>query len=204
MLRLQTILLLVALPLITNNTKAQNDSARNHLMIVPSYATFNALKIDYEVNIKNNHWIQLSPQYYFGKAEFFGNDHSDYKFLNLTGFGLDINHKVYICPGKWLKPGTYLSYGVAASYLTLQYINKQDVMQQTQTKSFYKIGGDLIIGFDFAIPRFPMIFGPYAGLGYRFSFTEDADIKNHFTKNYFDFAYSGNLFVFGFKMGVRF
>jgi len=196
----------IILALITNYAGAQRDSARNHLMIVPSYFSNNALRIDYEVNIGKRHWLQLSPQYYFGNTEFYTSYHSDYELNNLSGYGLDIDHKIYVSPGRKFRPGTYFSYGIAFNYLTIQYTNTEGTQPIKQSQSFPKIGGDLMIGFDFAAPfsKFPVIFGPYAGIGYRYSFTDDAGIKKHFTKSYYDFAYSGNLFIFGFKIGAWF
>jgi hypothetical protein len=203
-MRLQCFFISVTIALITANAEAQNDSARNHLMIVPHYFAFNGIRIDYERHIKKNHWIQLSPQYYFGNVEQLVSYNSDYEFRNISGVGLDLYHKIYIAPEKYHRLSTYISYGVVVNYLTLKFINSGDSLKQTLSKSFPKVGGDLIIGFDVSIPHVPIIFGSYAGIGFRYSFTDNADVKGHFTKNYYDFAYSGNLFVFGFKLGVRF
>jgi hypothetical protein len=204
MLRLKRSLIACVFALLMLHSNAQIDSAHHHLMLDPTFIAFNGIKITYELNITKNHWVELSPKFYFGSVEGMDGPGSGYEFKEVNGYGLNLEHKIYAYPKKYYKPCTYVSYGIIADYYTIKYIDTEDALKPLVENSFPKLGGDLIIGFDVILPHFPLVFGPYAGIGYRFAFTDDAGMKAHFTKNYYDYAYSGNLFVFGFKLGARF
>ena len=79
-------------------TFSQFDTVRTNLIsFVPQYVINKALRVDYEKNIQNNHWLLLAPQFYVNENT--GNEnYSDLhngNYKRLTGFGLDVYHKIY-------------------------------------------------------------------------------------------------------------
>lgn len=196
----------------TKQVNAQYDSTRNHLMIVPHYLVFDGMRIDYELKIKNNHWIQLCPQFYFKENNSSSDDNispisitnnnTNTSLRRLFGVGLDAYHKIYLGIS-YRQPGAFISYGASANYFEIEYADEGNV-SQTSTSSFSKIGGDVIIGYDLGFKKNLIIFGIYTGLGYRYSFTNNSQIKKNFTRSMYDYAYSGNIFLIGFRFGTKF
>jgi hypothetical protein len=195
--------------LTANKAEAQSDSIKNHLMFVPHYLGFNGIRIDYERKISSNHWIQLSPELYFKEKSADSDYEEDSPFFEtsstlrkLVGVGVNAYHKIYLGIS-YRKPGAYISYGASAGYFEIEYANDYG-SGTTSFNAFPKIGGDVIIGYDIGFNKNLIMIGFYTGLGFRYSFTDDDQIKKNFTRNMYDYAYSGNIFLIGIRIGTKF
>ena len=173
---------------------AQSDSTKNHVMLVPQYLILNGVRIDYERKLTKTQWLQVCPMIYLGQKT---KKSDNYDYDNLVGIGGAVYHKLY-SNSTGNGTGAYLSYGLMANYFLIEYpsttkVNKTD---------FAKVGGDVIIGYDYAVSR--LLIGAWMGLGYRYTFTENKHIIKNFSDFAIDYAYSGNILNMGVKIGILF
>jgi len=184
----------------------QDEVATKHepsklVAFVPQYLIQNGIRIDYDLKIKDNHWLQLAPQFYLREKGESSPDQSSEDFTQLYGGGIYLHHRRYISPAP-TKSGSYLSYGLGYNYFYLSYDEKHFSNYTDRYTRINKLGGEVTIGLISNIQDI-LILDFYAGLGIRYSFIDsDADNPKRFDDFYTGFGYTGNLILLGLRIGI--
>jgi hypothetical protein len=196
------ILILHLLGLSAQQDERQLDYEPSKLIaFVPQYLINNGIRIDYDIRIKNNHWLQLAPQFYLREKGESSPDQSTEDFTQLYGGGLYLHHRRYISPAPG-ENGSYLSYGVGYNYFYLSYDEKHFSNYTQRYSRINKFGGEVTIGMVATIQEV-FVLDFYAGLGVRYSMiNSDADNPKHFDDFYPDFGYTGNVILLGLRIGL--
>lgn len=190
---------------------------KSAISFVPQYLIKNGIRIDYDVKIKDHHWLQICPQFYFREKnvaspeDYYG--YYDYEpdlyhddeyddesyFNNLLGGGLNLYHRYY--PGtSWGKHLVYINYGVMAQYYHIQYDEQLYTSYMEKYTEIFKYGGDINLGVVAFLNDYIGI-DIYAGLGFRYSNRKsDADNPRKFNNFFESYGFTGNII----NAGVRF
>lgn len=203
LLILLSFLFLIAPELLLSQKEETNELSQPSKIIsfVPFYLVTNGIRIDFDTKIKENHWLQLAPQFYL--REHGDNDPGDYynnrRFSNLLGAGLHVYHKVYMNK-EFTRLNPYMSYGATWQYFNLKYNEALFNNEIERYSEINKVGGDAIVGFIFVLNNF-IALDFYGGVGYRFSFLHsDANSPEKFNEFYTDYGYKGNLITTGVRI----
>lgn len=192
------ILMLLIIPAL----KAQTDSSRFKVMsFVPQYLINNGIRIDYEVRIKNNSWIQFCPQFYLTEKGSRYNNGDNYN--EVAGVGMFAYHKIYL--NKSNSPfGAYFSYGVTYNFFSIDFDEITNSITTSENAEINKIGADLLIGFQTTVSQ-RIVLDIYTGLGGRYSeYKYSGNTKPKYNDTYWDYGYTGNLMHLGFRIGISF
>jgi hypothetical protein len=184
-----------------NNQETIPD-ARHLISLVPQYLATNGLRVDYDIRLNQNHWLQFGPTFYLRNNEL---SHSEFgtDFRHLIGSGLHVYHRYY--PGKGMSdPGIYISWGGVYQNHNITYDERLESSEMKRYSKIQKVGGDVIIGiytrlFD------PVMIDFYAGMGLRHSFVKsDAQQPKKFDDEYIGYGYTGNILILGFRLSLPF
>lgn len=182
--------------------KAQEDTSFNEVIAFhPFHLINNGIKIDYDRKVFDNHWIQISPQFYASERTD-NRDSRNYK--ELLGIGASVFHRIYL-GNRRPSLGTYFSYGFSYTHYNLKYDDDNPIAGNLLAETdINKFGGDLIIGYQTkAFER--LIFDVYAGLGVRYSDRNfRGNTQREFNKFMYDYGYTGNVLVLGIRIGFGF
>jgi hypothetical protein len=214
--------LLAAFLIVSHTAGAQQEQdetsqPKSAVSFVPQYLIQNGIRIDYDLKIKDHHWLQVCPQFYLREKNvsapdgYYGNydydpniyyeDNSDDEsyFNNLLGGGLNLYHRYY--PGNSFKNHmVYVNYGVMAQYFNIKYDEQLYSGYAERYTQIFKTGGDINLGVVTFLNDYIGI-DIYAGLGFRYSNRKsDADNPRKFNNFFESYGYSGNIV----NLGVRF
>lgn len=181
--------------------------------MVPQYTASGGLRFDIDMRIskKSNQWLIVSPQVYMLSGDRFLHDINE-----LTGFGLDVKHKIYIKPNAMKPEGFYVQYGVMFQHFAItderyhsySYIeNGVEYFGVTygETKTqLNKFGGNFHLGYQWIVGD-RIYVDLYAGPGIRLSKNNISDgFDTLFNDYWVDYGYSGTLLDAGFRIGFYF
>lgn len=199
--------------LITGSLFAQKDTTKIGGMVysfVPQFLINKGIRIDVEKQITPRSFIQICPQFYLGESK--QNSPSDYyyddnyfsdndRFNNLTGYGLNIYHKIF-SNADFLSKGVYLSYGFSYSYFDIDYYdNYLDEIINANGK-IQKYGIDFLIGYQLFLKN-KLSLDIYTGFGTRISNMDtNGPTTNRFNSKSFGYNYEGNLMHLGLRLGL--
>ncbi len=204
--------LFILFPFILSAQEDQNTrSVNNGIGVVPQYSIMNGMRVDIDLKLpKPGQWLIIGPQFYINT----GNSNL-WNYEELNGFGIDLNHRIFMKPGP-LPKGAYLAYGPVFQYFSVkdngltsyvfeefgtEYVGLRDDLIHTR---IYKFGGNLMLGYQALISEVFYI-DTYIGTGIRFSY--DNRIKGlhgYYNDGWLDLGYSGTLIVGGIRFGVVF
>ncbi|MBK8805306.1 MAG: hypothetical protein IPO21_01120 [Bacteroidales bacterium] len=196
---------------VVEQKKETKEEKRAHyttaIMIVPQIAAVNGMRIDFEFRTGKNA-IVIAPTYY-SKINY--DDYYDYKKMN--GAGLDLAYKFnLINPNKVFVP--YAAANLSYDYFSVDAINNiyeyydefgnYSPNYDLTKVGIHKVGLDALMGFQITpIPRFVIDF--CIGVGTRHSFAESEKdlVKENFSEEILDMAYSGIIPTCNFKIGIK-
>lgn len=211
----QTIFSILITAILTISVHGQdNESVANDpnfaIGFAPYYTITNGLRldIDFRTNQEKNHWLVISPQFYYDE-----NNNNYREYIEMTGFGIDFSYRVYLADNSKPK-GPHFSPG-----FTLQFFNIKDEIfipvefiqdgqtyftmeESTETSNVFKLGPNILFGYQFLINNV-MYLDIYGGLGFRFSFdNRDRQFIYRYQDWWGDYGYSGILLNGGMRIGV--
>lgn len=163
------------------------------ISFVPQYLIIDGIRIDVERQIKGKHYLQVCPQLYLNKEpKYYAN------YEKMIGGGLFIYHKYFPNENR-LKNGIYMAYGLTYNYFQFDVLDDNDEITMLKVN---KVGADLVVGYQYLLNNV-ISFDFYTGIGNRNSIFEGTrtDILYDAT---FGYGYTGNLFLFGFRIGFLF
>ncbi len=177
--------------------------------LVPQYAITSGTRIDFDIRLPGrNQWLVVAPQLYLVTE-----NSNLWNFNEMTGVGIDLQHRVFIGQGKDPR-GAYLAYGPVLQYRSVRdegltsyqyreddatYFGLHEEMMQT---GIWKTGGNLIFGYQ-ALASRSVYFDFYLGTGIRFSFdNRSSGLHGYYNEWWGDLGYSGTLMVGGFRFGL--
>ena len=201
----RTILILTVFTFfITTVLNAQTETTRPRskvMSFVPQYLINNGIRVDYEIKIKNNNWIQLCPQFYLTEKGSHTNNNTDYN--EVAGVGVFAYHKIYLSNSD--SPfGSYFSYGFAYNYFNIDFDETNNAVTTTESAQINKFGADLIIGYQTVVSQ-RIIIDIYTGVGGRYSdYKYSGTTRPKYNDTYWDYGYTGNLLHLGFRIGFYF
>jgi len=168
--------------------------------LVPQYLFVSGLRVDFEYNINKNNWIQFAPQVYQNESS---GRLINSKYRSVNGTGCMVSHKIFLYKERNSPEGAYFSYGLGYNYFDLISVNQQTNL--TSTLRVDALSSDITMGYQFIASQ-RLLFDIYWGLGTKYSFI--THISGIGTETYnatvYDFDYSGNRFVGGFRIGFIF
>ncbi len=212
-----SILFLIIAAILSMNVNGQEKEAAKKdpkiaIGFAPYYTITNGLRLDFDflANKEKSHWLVLSPQFYYDE----NNDHYQ-DYIEITGFGLDVNYRVYLADNKKPK-GPHFSPG-----FTFQFFNVKDEIfmpvefiqngqtyftmeERIENSNIVKLGPNVLIGYQFLINDV-MYIDLYGGISFRLSFNNrDSEFIDRYQDWWGDYGYSGILLNGGMRLGIVF
>jgi len=181
----------------------QESNPRSIISFLPIYMAVNAIRIDYDISLTPQHWIQIAPALYLRNNRMngstFGSD-----FLHLKGAGLHLYHRFYPGGKNFDRSNVYISYGPIYQHLYFTYMERNDNVESERYTRLERLGGDIIIGV--TAPIFDRLFLDfYAGMGLRYAFVQsNAARPKRFNYGMGAYGYSGNTLIIGLRLSVPF
>jgi len=173
---------------------------KHMISLVPQYLLINGLRVDYDLRLDQNHWIQFAPTFYLRNNEL---SHADFEsdFRHLIGGGLHVYHRFY--PGKGLfDQKVYISWGGVYQNYNITYDESFENTVMERYTRIRKFGGDVIIGINTRLFD-PLRIDFYTGMGLRHSqFDSDAKKPEKFDDVYFGYGYSGTILIMGLRISL--
>jgi hypothetical protein len=188
-------------------------SLRTGVGFVPQYTISGGLRFDIDLSISksSNQWLIVSPQVFVVSGWRY-----DHEFKNLTGFGLDLKHRVFLKPQSMKPSGYYVEYGAMFQYFSItdtrtystSYIEDGTeyftVKEGEINTNLYKFGGNFHLGHQWLIGD-KVYIDMYAGAGIRISHNNRNEGFDTWYNNFWiDYGYSGTLLDGGFRLGFYF
>lgn len=197
---------------------------KNVLAIVPQYAIFKGIRIDYERKLKSDkHWIVIAPQFYLDinnpNYYYSGSDYGVY--TSMTGIGLNMYYKTIVYQSKKGNANShlprhtfYVSAGPNFQYFSLE--NSEEVAQpytdngityyqydiEEVKKPIYRVGAIADAGWQMAFDRF--LLDIYLGVGLKYSMDGSGELITGGYADWVDPYYSGILLDGGLRVGLFF
>lgn len=180
------------------------------IALVPQYAIYNGIRLDFDFKIKPNQVLTLAPMFnYAYKSEIYYPDATNY-----TGGGLKVNYR-YFPQSSGTPVGGYLGMGLHYKYTSVEYssfdyynyeedgLTYQSYGEMDKEESFHQGGYDLLVGYQWIFDDL-LIMDLYCGWGFRASgFDPDkAGNDSFWAETIFDPAYSGFTPLLGFRVGL--
>jgi hypothetical protein len=187
--------------------------SRMGIGFVPQYAISGGMRFDIDRSISktSNQWLIVSPQVFMVTGGRFGHE-----FEELTGFGLDIKHKIYLKPNSMKPLGFYAQYGIMFQHFSIienrQYtesytengIGYYEVVEGEVNTKLNKYGGNFHLGYQWLLGN-KVYIDIYTGAGIRISHNNQIDGLDTWYNDYWvDYGYSGTLLDAGFRVGFYF
>ncbi|MBN2520843.1 MAG: hypothetical protein JXB17_10090 [Bacteroidales bacterium] len=177
------------------------------ISFTPQYMINRGLKMNIERKLNECKWIQISPELYFANNN---NSNGGDHYNELIGAGISVHKKLFFNQNSGLfspyvtnELGLYLSYGPSYNFFYLNYFSSDDNYGSQYSTYIHKIGGDVLIGYEFIIKNI-LIIDLYTGLGLRYSFIDvEGEKQNLFYRYYTGFGYTGTLFQGGMRIGLN-
>lgn len=181
----------------------------------PFTATKAGLQIEFDLRLKNNHWLAIAPQFYMDKNGYYFDSWYISSIESMYGLGIDVQHRIYL-RNRRLPKGFYVSYGPTFKFFSVdddafspitytengtEYIQLQEDVYNTK---IYKLGANLMLGYQFVF--FDMAYlDLYAGTGFRLSYdNRTSGLHKIYDNGWLNMGYSGILMVGGVRIGVTF
>ncbi|KAF5076535.1 hypothetical protein DSECCO2_160020 [anaerobic digester metagenome] len=177
------------------------DSLRASSMIsfVPQYLINNGIRVDYDVRLSGNKWLQLAPQFYLREEGSDAITQNDEDYYNLIGTGLHVYYK-NIPNIDFKRTNAYISYGVAWQLFRLEHNERVNDFVTPCNTTINKVGAEVTVGLLTTLGQNIGI-DFYAGLGFRHSFyTTNANSISRFKGGYLDYGYTGNIILLGVRL----
>jgi opacity protein-like surface antigen len=186
------------------------------IAIQPLYIHNSSLRLDFEKRLNNSPaWLQIGltsnilPKTTDDKYNNYWLILADEEFNELYGGTLDINYKRFFNR----KETWYYAGGCSFSHYNIEYVDRY-IRSFTEDGMVYhefdygplkqvinKVGMNTFIGYQ--PPTTSFLFDVFMGLGYRYSFRKNDDLK-HFNYSPFSFGYKGIVLIAGVRFGVKF
>lgn len=222
-LRLKLILLLTLCIITTcklsiSQEKIEENNSEKSIIItfLPQYVAINGLRVDLDIPLRRNKsYIILSPQFYLGTngSIFFGNEYN-----RMNGFGLNMQHRVFIKENIEGPKGWYIMWGPTYQHFNL-YVDSYQLTDYPEYGSYYmtfaegeanhpinKFGLDISMGRQWIIGKTFVLDG-YTGVGIRMAYDKDWEMSvkdgNPFGSDIpFEYGFSGTTLVIGLRIGI--
>lgn len=179
---------------------AQESQPKHMVSFLPIYMAVNAIRIDYDFSLSNQHWIQVAPLLFLRNYTIQPFEENP-EFTRLKGVGLHLYHRFYPAGKDFERVNVYISYGPIYQNLHFTYIEGSDLEFERYTH-LHRLGGDVIIGV--TAPIFDMLMLDfYAGMGIRHSLIEsNATRPERFNLFMGDYGFSGNTLLLGIRLSI--
>ncbi|RLD24428.1 MAG: hypothetical protein DRI71_02595 [Bacteroidetes bacterium] len=196
---------------------------KNIIAIVPQYAFFRGIRIDYERSLKGgNHWLVIAPQFYLdvnNSAYYYSSGYGGYE--TMTGIGINLYYKTIVYESRkgnvnsnLPRHSFYISGGPNFQYFNLQ--NSEEVAQpftnngttyyqyniEAVNKPIYRIGAVADVGWQMAFDRF--LLDLYLGVALKYSMDGNGDLINETYSDWVEPTYTGILLDGGLRLGLFF
>lgn len=207
------IIFCVTIPLLCISQESGLNSLRNGFGFVPLYTISGGLRFDIDRSISktSNQWLIFSPQLFIVTGNRYGHE-----FEQLTGFGIDIKHRVFLKPQNLKPENLYFEYGGMFQYFSIydyrtystsyfengiEYFTVEEGNINTR---LCKYGGNFHFGYQWLFGE-KVYLDLYAGAGIRVSFNNrNEGFDTWYNNSWVDYGYSGTLLDAGFRFGFYF
>jgi hypothetical protein len=171
-------------------------------------------RVDLEKRVKDSrHWIIAGPQIYSGTINYRRNSFEDGEQQKLSGFGLELQHKIMMDSGKAVY--TYVTYGAAFHKFTIGYESPSWVTVQDDGLTYYKYAiapqkekiyrwsGLVTAGMFVPLSRY-FFMDLYTGIGMRNSTIKATTPNYPDYDGFLNYGFTGVYPIAGMKLGVAF
>ncbi len=186
----------------------------------PQLMFIRGLRADVDIHLgRSKSWLIIAPAYFLAKKqnntyyETYDDYNSSNSYKNLQGFGVEVNHRIYVT-NNLMPEGVYLSYGVMYNYYDLTYedegwgdIKYVDLDAITyglfeHTTTINKVGPSILIGYQKKVLD-RIYVDIFCGGGMRYSFIKTSSLlPRNFNSDPFQFGYTGTVPLVGFRIGI--
>ena len=195
------LLLPLLLFFILNGYSQEEHKKETIYSFMPQYLINRGIRVDVERQIGPRNYLMLCPQFYLSEKDDDNFAYEKNSFTYLIGGGLNVYHKIFAFEN-YKEYGLYLSYGISYNYFNIEYIDNSGDVDISAKGDIHKVGGDLILGYQFFIKDVVSI-DVFTGLGTRYSYMNAAGADtDRFNTSYFGYNYTGNILLLGLRIGV--
>jgi hypothetical protein len=180
--------------------------------MVPQYAFVNGFRPDFDFRLgkAKNQWLIVSPQIYLSSER-----NGLFKYNNMWGTGLEIQHRHYLKAGNNQPEGAYLGYGPVFQHFSIdeERLYSEKVIENgieytfikygPVTTNINKFGFTLTSGYQALISNV-VYFDFYIGAGIRLSFDDSgtSGFSRIYNGWYGGYGYSGTMITAGVRVGM--
>ncbi len=220
-MKLYTSLLTIFLVSTSVQAQERKNNFDFYVFGVPQYIVTNGIRIDFDIHTKGTKkWWIISPYFYSDKSSLdllnlSVDDYYDaYSYDNLIGGGLGVFRKKYLSQ-KYDDRRIYLAAGGEYKYFQIEgdnytyveYTGEDGLLYQHMDDIDYQMKintGSLKAYIGFQSELFAFLFTDvFMGVGLRFSHhSSPQDVTIKYNRGYFDYGYTGTMFVFGVRFGI--
>lgn len=161
------------------------------------------------------HSVVVTPQLYSGQITSFTSRLSLAQEDRVRGYGLNIQHRVYLDDRSRPQHGLYIGYGLQYQHFQLNYeANSWTLQQDANGLSYYQFaprpqrtlinryGGAVGLGGQFFLPGTPAFVDLYMGFGYRHAKRRAPTPDGLYDKSSLDYGHSGTYTPLAIRIGV--
>lgn len=163
----------------------------------------------------SRHSLVLTPQWYRGRVNDLTSDLHQNGADRVRGYGLDVQHRIYLGPQLTPFDGFYVSYGVSYQHFRMQFqapgwlaepgpdgLYYYQYRLRDQTETIDRYGASVVLGRQVLFPNTPVFFDTYLGIGLRQATSRSVIPGNYYVASMSDYGHEGLYIPVGFRLGV--
>lgn len=186
-----------------------------------SVGTFPLLAGGYHLSLEkpwrpgSRHSVVLTPQWYRGRVHDLTSDLHQNGADRVRGYGLDVQHRIYLGPQLPAFDGFYVGYGVSYQHFRMQFqapgwlaepgpdgLYYYQYRLRDQTETIDRYSASAVLGRQVLFPNTPVFFDAYLGIGLRKATSRSVIPGNYYAASMSDYGHEGLYIPVGFRLGV--
>ncbi|WP_022824325.1 hypothetical protein [Hymenobacter norwichensis] len=159
--------------------------------------------------------LVITPQFYRGNVQALTSELVEGSSNRVRGYGLAIQHRLYLTKQAKLLEGFYFSYGPHYQHFEMQFqalswepevapsgLTYYQYRSRGQQETIDRYGAAAVLGGQLFLPDLPIFLDVFTGLGLRKSSSRSTLSGNRYASSMSDYGASGFYFPIGFRVGV--
>ncbi|GGG51782.1 hypothetical protein [Hymenobacter glacieicola] len=159
-------------------------------------------------------WV-VTPQLYYGPVSNFTSDLSEGQQDRVRGYGLDVQHRIYLGEETTGVEGFYIAYGPSYQHFRLAFQSRSwapelgangltyyEYRLRPQTEVIDRYGVCAVIGTQTFLPGTPLFVDAFLGIGLRKASSRSTVNGTRYTSGMSDYGHEGSYIPLGFRIGA--
>ncbi|RSK32442.1 hypothetical protein [Hymenobacter metallilatus] len=183
--------------------------------LLPLVASGYHVSIEKPWGAGSRHSFLLTPQGYRGPVNDLTSDLHEAGTDRVRGYGLEVQHRIYLGPNPHPADGYYVAYGASFQHFRMQFQAKSwqpeagpdnlyyyEYRLRAQTETIDRYGASLVLGRQLAFPNTPFYLDAYLGLGLRETGSRTTMPQKQYVSSISDYGSAGLYMPVGLRVGV--